>query len=69
MNLIISLFNNNGIKLQGIRIDCSGRFNGIDRTRTISLKYGILSFNKLDANIIYGRDTSFTKYGSFGIKV
>ena len=25
--------------------------------------------NKLDSNIVYGNDTSFTKYGSFGIKV
>ena len=59
----------NGVKLKGIRIDCSGRFNGIDRTRTITLKQGIISFNKLDANIVYGFDTSYTKYGSFGIKV
>ena len=69
MNIIVLLFNENGIKLQGIRIDCSGRFNGIDRTRTINLNYGSLSFNKLDSNIVYGNDTSFTKYGSFGIKV
>ena len=34
-----------------------------------NLNYGSLSFNKLDSNIIYGNDTSFTKYGSFGIKV
>ena len=69
MNIIVLLFNENGIRLQGIRIDCSGRFNGIDRTRTINLNYGSLSFNKLDSNIVYGNDTSFTKYGSFGIKV
>ena len=65
----VAIYLTNGIKLQGIRIDCSGRFNGIDRTRTINLNYGSLSFNKLDSNIVYGNDTSFTKYGSFGIKV
>jgi small subunit ribosomal protein S3 len=69
MSLLITLFSSNGVKLKGIRIDCSGRFNGIDRTRTITLKQGIISFNKLDANIVYGFDTSYTKYGSFGIKV
>jgi len=68
-SLLLSILKINRVNLKGIRIDCSGRFNGIDRTRTISIKQGILSFNQIDTNIIYSFSTSYTKYGSFGIKV
>ena len=68
-SLLLNILKVNRVKLKGIRIDCSGRFNGIDRTRTISIKQGILSFNQIDSNILYSFNTSYTKYGSFGIKV
>jgi|TARA_B100000780_G_scaffold258857_1_gene209444 hypothetical protein len=68
-SLLLNVLKLNRVNLKGIRIDCSGRFNGIDRTRTISIKQGILSFNQIDTNIVYSFNTSYTKYGSFGIKV
>ena len=68
MNIIVLLLTKMVLNYKVFVLIVQDAFNGIDRTRTIS-KYGSLSFNKLDSNIVYGNDTSFTKYGSFGIKV
>jgi hypothetical protein len=68
-SLLLNVLIKSRVPIKGIRIDCSGRFNGIDRTRKITISQGILSFSNITSNLLYNFSTSYTKYGSFGIKV
>jgi small subunit ribosomal protein S3 len=53
----------------GIHIQCSGRFSGEDRTRTLLKKKGKMPFSTMSSNIDYGFSDAFTVYGAIGVKV
>jgi small subunit ribosomal protein S3 len=53
----------------GIRIQCSGRLGGADMARKEWYKDGRVPLHTLRADIDYGVSTSFTTYGTTGVKV
>jgi small subunit ribosomal protein S3 len=56
-------------KNQGIKIQISGRLNGVDIARTEWKKYGKIPLHTLDAKIDYSQENAMTTYGIIGIKV
>ena len=54
---------------QGIKIQISGRLNGVDIARTEWKKYGKIPLHTLDANIDYSQEIANTTYGVLGIKI
>ncbi len=54
---------------QGIKIECSGRLNGIEIARSEWYREGRVPLHTLRANIDYGFSESETTYGIIGIKV
>jgi small subunit ribosomal protein S3 len=54
---------------QGIRIECSGRLNGIEIARTEWYREGRVPLHTLRANINYATAEAKTTYGIIGIKV
>jgi small subunit ribosomal protein S3 len=54
---------------KGIKIIIKGRINGRPRTRTNTILIGNLPIQTFKANINYNNITTFTRYGTFGIKV
>jgi len=56
-------------KLQGIRIEIKGRFNGASRAKKRIINIGRIPLQTLDNNIDYSCNTSYTSNGTFGIKV
>ncbi len=53
----------------GIRVQCSGRLGGADMARKEWYKDGRVPLHTLRADIDYGTATSFTTYGTTGVKV
>jgi len=53
----------------GVRIQVRGRIGGADMSRTESFNEGRVPLQTLRANIDFASVTSFTTYGSIGIKV
>jgi small subunit ribosomal protein S3 len=53
----------------GIKIQVSGRLNGGEIARTETFKEGRVPLHTLRADIDYATSTSFTTYGTVGIKV
>ncbi len=53
----------------GVKIECAGRLGGAEIARTERLFKGKLPLHTLRANIDFARVTSFTTYGTIGIKV
>ena len=58
---------NSGAK--GVKITCSGRLGGSEMARRETQKLGSIPLHTLDANVDYAAVTSFTTYGTIGIKV
>lgn len=58
---------NSGAK--GIKIQCSGRLNGVEMARTESYLEGKLPLQTYRANIDYGFAEALTTYGILGVKV
>jgi ribosomal protein S3 len=57
-------------KIQGIKIQIKGRFNGNPRTKTRIIKVSkIPPFLTKSSNIEHFENTSFSNNGTFGIKV
>ena len=56
-------------EIQGIRIEVSGRLNGIEIARKEWLKQGRLPRNTIRADIDYAQDEAHCTYGKIGIKV
>jgi len=56
-------------KLQGVRIEIKGRFNGANRARKRIINIGRIPLQTLYSNIDYSSTTSYTSNGTFGIKV
>ena len=54
---------------EGIRILCSGRLGGAEMARTVRYLVGRVPLHTLRADIDYATSTSFTTYGTIGIKV
>ena len=54
---------------EGIKVVCSGRLGGAEIARTEWYREGRVPLHTLRANIDFGRATSFTPYGTCGIKV
>jgi len=54
---------------QGIKIECSGRLNGIEIARSEWYREGRVPLHTLRANIDYGFSEAATTYGIIGIKV
>jgi ribosomal protein S3 len=59
----------NKSKIKGIRINCSGRLGKAPMAKTEWFKYGQIPLSRINANLDYSSATSFTKYGSIGVKV
>lgn len=55
--------------VQGIKIECSGRLNGIDIARSEWYREGRVPLHTLRANIEYGFSEAQTTYGIIGVKV
>lgn len=53
----------------GIKIQVSGRLNGVDIARSEKFFKGSIPLNKFNANIDYAVNHANTKYGIIGIKV
>ena len=54
---------------QGIKIECSGRLNGIEIARSEWYREGRVPLHTLRANIEYGFSEAKTTYGIIGVKV
>jgi len=54
---------------QGVRILIGGRLGGAEMSRRLDTRLGRLPLSTLQANIDYGFATSFTTYGTLGVKV
>nr|NP_689361.1 ribosomal protein S3 [Chaetosphaeridium globosum]AAM96625.1 ribosomal protein S3 [Chaetosphaeridium globosum] len=64
------LFSNSfGASIKGIRIACSGRFNGAEIAKTECRKYGASPFHVFSEKIDYAQTKASTPYGIMGIKV
>jgi len=68
-NLLTHTFNNNSIKIKGIRVNINGRVNGVPRSKSWCASEGKMSLQRIDAKIDYYYLPSQTVYGTFGIKV
>ena len=53
----------------GVRVQMSGRLNGVEIARQETLGKGRLPLHTLRANIDYARGTANTTYGTIGVKV
>lgn len=54
---------------RGIKIQISGRLNGIEKAKTEWYRKGSIPLNTLVAKIEYTQKTVITKYGSIGLKI
>jgi small subunit ribosomal protein S3 len=55
--------------VKGVRLQVSGRLNGVSIARREWLKEGLLPRQTLRADIDYAKDTAFCTYGAVGMKV
>ena len=53
---------------KGIRVRVSGRLNGAEIARTEQAREGSVPLHTLKANVDYGVATSYTTYGTIGVK-
>ena len=56
-------------KIKGIKIIMSGRFNGAPRAKSRLLTIGNIPIQTISKQIDYHETTSYTKNGTFGVKV
>lgn len=56
-------------EVKGIKIEVSGRLNGIEIARKEWLKQGRMPLGTLRANIDYAQTEAFCSYGAIGVKV
>ena len=54
---------------RGVRILLAGRLGGAEMSRRLDTRLGRMPLSTLQANIDYGYVTSFTTYGTLGVKV
>jgi len=53
----------------GVRIQCSGRLNGVEIARTATVSKGKVPRQNIRANVYYAGETAFTNSGTCGTKV
>lgn len=53
----------------GVKIQCSGRLGGAELARTETTRLGSIPLQTLQANVDYGFATSYTTFGTLGVKV
>lgn len=63
------LFEAEDLGVLGIKVQISGRLNGVEMARTEWLKYGIVQLQTLDSKIQYSSERAETIFGSIGVKV
>ena len=56
-------------KIDGIKIIINGRFNGAPRSKSRLMLIGNIPIQTIEKHVDYYQTTSFTKNGTFGIKV
>jgi len=56
-------------KIKGIKIVCSGRFNGVQMAKKEFIKYGKIPLNSLNLKIDYSKQITKSIYGVYGIKI
>lgn len=56
-------------KIEGVKVVINGRFNGAPRSKSRLILIGNIPIQTIEKNIDYYQTTSFTKNGTFGIKV
>lgn len=54
---------------KGVKINLAGRLGGHEMSRSEDIRLGAIPLSTLQANIDYGFATSFTTYGTLGVKV
>lgn len=57
------------VGVRGVKIMISGRLGGAEMARTEKLIRGSIPLHTLQAHVDYGFATSYTKYGTIGVKV
>jgi ribosomal protein S3 len=67
-NLMGTYYNNNK-RLQGVKIQISGKINGFSRKRRRVLSWGTLPLQTITNDIDYSYRVVITKFGVFGVKV
>ncbi|MCM8763333.1 MAG: 30S ribosomal protein S3 [Candidatus Omnitrophica bacterium] len=55
--------------VEGIKVICSGRLDGVEIARKETMATGKIPLHTLRADIDYGQATAFTTYGAVGVKV
>ena len=64
-----TLINSNFSFIKGVKIVIKGRINGKSRAKKKIIKIGYFPIQTFDSKINYSESTSYTQYGTFGIKV
>jgi ribosomal protein S3 len=54
---------------KSMRVYVTGKLNGKMRRKTYSFKLGKLAAQQINSNLDYFKATSFTKFGTFSVKV
>ena len=67
--LLILFINSRFSKVEGIKIVINGRFNGAPRAKNRLILIGNIPIQTIGNDIDYHQATSYTKNGTFGIKV
>ena len=64
-----SFWSNYSSNLAGCCIQVKGRLSNSDRSKTVTLRKGAVSLNKIASNLDYHYKKAYTPFGIFGIKV
>ena len=67
--LLILFINSKFSKIKGIKIVINGRFNGAPRAKNRLILIGNIPIQTIDNLIDYHQTTSYTKNGTFGVKI
>jgi ribosomal protein S3 len=59
----------NDLNIQGMRIVCAGRLNGVEMARVESKKFGQTSLHIFSSKIDYASSQAYTLFGLLGVKV
>ena len=63
------MYNKKFSNILGCKIIIKGKFNGIPKSKKKTIKIGLIKLQKINSIISYNKITSFTRNGTFGIKV
>lgn len=63
------IYNKSFSNILGCKISIKGKFNRASRSKKKTIKIGLIKLQKINSILSYNKVTSFTKNGTFGIKV